>query len=225
MTPNVPKNGPMAGMIVPAITGALVLPLALFSSTFRSFFASPLTPAFQGVFFASVVLMVLHKVESYWFGEFDQCPVYASSATSSFADNPRKAVFMTFVPTFLGMLIFAFLAFLGPPWHLITLTVWLGQGAHELHHLAKSAARGRLYPGIVTSVLFVVVMSFGLFPMWHDAVIGARGLIFSGYYAALPLVFLAHYLEDRKWISVAPESIWNPEAPSQKPAAEAGARA
>ena len=211
MNAAIPKNGPMAGMIVPAVAAALVLPIGLLSSTFRSHFASPLTPALQVAFFASVVLMALHKLESFWFGEYDQCPVYVTQANSGFADNPRRAQFLTFVPTFLGMLTFAFLAFLGPPWHLITLTVWLGQGLHELHHLAKSAARGRAYPGIVTSILFVGVMSFAVFPMWHAAVIGARGLIFYGYYALMPLVLLGHYVEDKKWISKAPESIWNPE--------------
>ena len=197
-------------MILPAITAAVVLPLSGLSSTFRSHFDAPLTPAFQWAFFASAVLMALHKVESFWFAEYDQCPVYVSQN----ADNPRKAVFLAFVPIFIGMLFFAFLGFLGPPWHLITLTIWLGQGAHELHHTAKSLARGRLYPGFVTSVLFVGVMSLSLFPLWHDAVIGARGLIFYGYYAALPVLFLGFYFEDRKWIAAAPEAIWNPEGAS-----------
>lgn len=209
MTQAIPKNGPMSGMILPALAAVAVLPLAVLSPAFRSHFAAPLSPTFQWVFLASIVLMALHKVESFWFDEFDQCPVYLTSGQTSWAQNPRKAVFLSFVPTFLGMMMMAFLAFLGPPWHLIIITIWLGQGAHELHHTAKSIARGRAYPGIVTSVLFVGVMSFGLFPMWHDAVLGARGLVFYGYYALLPCVLLGFYLEDRKWISLAPESIWN----------------
>lgn len=206
MTPNIPRHGLLSGMIVPGIAAAVVLPLSIFSSTFRSYFDAPLTTPLQLAFFASVVLMALHKVESFWFAEYDQCPVYVSQPTT----NPRKAVFLAFVPIFIGMLIVCFLGFLGPPWHLITLTVWLGQGVHELHHTAKSLARGRLYPGIVTSVLFVGVMSLSLFPLWHDAVIGDRGVLFFGYYLALPCVFLGFYLEDRRWISVAPEAIWNP---------------
>lgn len=206
MTPNIPRHGLLSGMIVPGIAAAVVLPLAIFSSTFRSYFDQPLTAPLQLAFFASVVLMALHKVESFWFAEYDQCPVY----TSQPQDNPRKAVFLAFVPIFIGMLIFSFLGFIGPPWHLITLTIWLGQGVHELHHTAKSLARGRLYPGIVTSVLFVAVMSLGLFPLWHDAVLGDRGVLFFSYYLALPAVFLGFYLEDRRWISAAPESIWNP---------------
>ena len=216
MTPVAPKNGPMSGMIIPALAAAAVLPLALISDSFRSHFTGALTPSFQAVFLISIVLMALHKLESFWFGEYDQCPVYATTAQAEWAQNPRKAVFLTFVPTFIGMLLMAFMAFLGPPWHLIILTVWLGQGAHELHHTGKSLARGRLYPGIFTSVLFVGVMAFGLFPLWHDAVIGARGLVFYGYYAVLPLVLLGFFLEDRKWISQAPESIWNPARPASE---------
>ena len=219
MQPAIPKHGPMSGMIVPAIAAAIVLPLGLLSANFRSHFTDPMSPTFLWVFLASAVLMALHKVESFWFGEFDQCPVYVSQPV----ENPRKAVFLAFCPIFIGMLFFAVLAFMGPPWHLILLAVWLGQGLHELHHTAKSLARGRLYPGLITSVLFVGVMSFGLFPMWHDSVIGSRGLLFYGYYVLMPLVFLAHYREDRKWIAAAPESIWNPESAGLPEAAPATA--
>ena len=107
MTPTIPKHGLMSGMIVPAITAAIVLPLAALSSTFRSYFDAPLTPAFQWAFFASVLLMALHKVESFWAGEYDHCPVYVSQNS----DNPRKAVFLAFCPIFIGMLVFSFLGF------------------------------------------------------------------------------------------------------------------
>lgn len=219
MTTNLPKNGLLSGMIVPGITAAVVLTLACVSATFRSYFASPLTPAFQWTLFASFVLMALHKLESFWFAEYDQCPVYLSQNTS----NPRKAVFLAFVPIFIGMLFFAFMGFFGPPWHLVAITVWLGQGIHEMHHTAKSLARDRAYPGVVTSVMFVALMTFGLFPMWHDAVIGARGLVFYGYYALLPVIFAGFYFEDRKWISLAPPAIWNPVSTSPSPVGESPA--
>ena len=210
----IPKNGPLSGMIIPALTAAIVLPLGLFSAEFRGHFAAPLSPTFQWIFLASIVAMALHKLESFWFEEFEQCPVYLTSGQTQWARNPRKAVFLGFVPTFIGMLSVAYLAFLGPPWHLLVITVWIGQGAHELHHAAKSLARGRLYPGIATSLLFVGVIWFGVFPQWHDLVLGARGLVFFGAYAVLPLAFLGYYLEDRKWISLAPASLWRRPTPS-----------
>lgn len=210
MHTTLPKNGPLSGMLLTGLAAAITLPLAIFSPGFRSHFETPLSRELLGVFFVSAVLMALHKLESFWFEEYEQCPVYVTSGETPWAHNPRKAVFLGFVPTFIGMLFVTCLAFLGPPWHLIVLTVWLGQGAHELHHVAKSLSRGRLYPGSVTSILFVGVMWLGLFPLWHDAVFAARGLAFYGTYAALPLVVLAFFLEDRKWIAQAPRSIWSP---------------
>ena len=213
MNASIPKNGPLSGMLIPALTAAVVLPLGFFSTAFRSHFAAPISPGLLLVFFASIVVMALHKLESFWFEEYEQCPVYLTSGQSAWARNPRKAVFVSFVTTFLGMLAVAFLAFVGPPWHLLMLTVWLGQGAHELHHTAKSLARGRLYPGLGTSLLFVAIMWFGVFPQWHDLVVGERGLVFFGAYALLPLTLLAFYLEDRKWISFAPPALWRAPRP------------
>lgn len=207
MNPTIPKNGALSGMIIPALTAAVVLSLGLLSPDFRGHFSAPLSPALQWVFFATIVVMALHKLESFWFEEYEQCPVYLTSGQAEWARNPRKVLFLTFVPTFLGMLGVAFLAFLGPPWHLLVLTVWLGQGAHELHHTAKSLSRGRVYPGTASSLLFVGLMWFGVFPLWHDLVFGARGAGFFGVYAALPLVFLAYYLEDRRWVARAPASL------------------
>lgn len=207
MTRHIPKNGLLSGMIIPGLTAAVALTTAFVSSTFRSYFASPLSTPLLWMFFASAVLMALHKLESFWFEEYEQCPVYTTQDVS----NPRKAVFLGFVPIFIGMLFFSFMSLYGPPWQLIALTVWLGQGLHELHHSAKSLARGRVYPGLISSVLFVGLMAFGLFPLWHDLVVGAeRGLIFFGFYALMPLVFLGFYVEDREWIAHTPSSVWNP---------------
>jgi hypothetical protein len=225
MNPAIPKNGPLSGMIIPALTAAIVLPLGLFSAGFRSHFTAPLSPAFQWTFLASIVAMALHKLESFWFEEYEQCPVYLTNGQAQWAQNPRKLLFLGFVPTFLGMMGFAYLGFIGPPWHLLAMTVWLGQGVHEMHHAAKSLSRRRAYPGIASSFLFVGVMWLGIFPMWHDLVIGARGVIFYGAYAVLPLVFLGYYLEDRKWTSLAPASLWRRTTTEEMPAVTAPAHA
>jgi hypothetical protein len=209
MPPSVPKNGHLSGMIIPA-AAAGVLPVALVWPAFRARFAAGLSPAFLGAFLLSAVVMALHKAESFWAGEFDQCPVYLTSGQAAWAQNPRKAIFLAFVPTFIGMLLVASLALIGPPWHLLILTIWLGQGLHELHHSAKSVARRRFYPGVFTSLIFVAVVSFGVFPRWYGAVVGSRGAIFYGYYALIPFVWLAFYAEDRSWISRADPAIWNP---------------
>jgi hypothetical protein len=196
-------------MVLPAVS-AVILPLALAFPAFRSHFNAPLSPRLLAAFLLSAAIMAVHKLESFWFGEFDQCPVYRDSGNAPWAQNPRKALFIGFVPTFIGMLLVASLALIGPPWHLVIMTIWLAQGVHELHHSAKSLARGRLYPGAVSSVLFVAVVALGIFPAWHDSVIGPRGAVFVGYYLLLPCVFLAFYLEDRRWIAEADPAIWDP---------------
>ena len=210
MLPIVPRNGPLSGMILTGLAVAVVVPLGLLSEGFRGHFAAPLSPGLRLAFLASLLLMAAHKVESFYAGEYDVCPVYLTSGQAEWARNPRKIFFLAFVPVFVGMTLVVYLAMLGPPWHLLIVTIWLAQGAHELHHTAKSLARRRVYPGLLTSVLFVATVSFGVFPLWHDAVFGARGAIFYGYYAALPLVLLAFYAEDRRWTARTPAHVWSP---------------
>jgi hypothetical protein len=209
-------NGLLSGMTIPAVAGAAVLLIGLFFPSLRARFGSPLTPELRWIFLASIVVMILHKVESYGAGEFDVCPTYLNTERK-FGGNVRKAMFLSFVPTFLGMLVVTYLAFVGPPWHLLLLTVWLAQGVHELHHSAKSAARGRLYPGVFTSVLFVGVTALLMYPRWWDQVLGARGPAFPVFYALLPFVWAAFYFEDKRWQAGTDESIWNPSRAASRP--------
>jgi hypothetical protein len=201
-------NGLLSGMTIPAVVGAAVILIGLFSPALRAHFGAALTPELRGVFLASIVVMVLHKAESYWAGEFDRCPTYLTTGRK-WEDNPRRAMFLSFVPTFLGMLLVTFLAFMGPPWHLLLLTVWLAQGVHELHHSAKSLARGRPYPGVFSSVVFVGVTAVLMYPRWWDQVLGARGPAFPAFYALLPLVWAAFYFEDKRWQAGTDASVWD----------------
>jgi hypothetical protein len=76
-------------MITPAVVAAIVFPLSMLSDSFATHFTAPLSLELQVTFFASLVVMVLHKIESHWCNEYDQCPVYVSQAV----DNPRRAIF------------------------------------------------------------------------------------------------------------------------------------
>jgi hypothetical protein len=200
MDARLPKNGPLSGMVITAVAAFVVMPLAFAYEPVREHFEKPLSPSLRAMFLVTVVLMALHKAESYWFHEYDECPVYLTSGRAV-ADNPRRAIFVGFVPTFVGMTFVLYLAFLGPPWHLLLFVVWLAQGLHEVHHLAKTLARKKLYPGVFTAIAFVLTMTFGVFPLWHDEVVGARGALFYAYYAAVPVLLAAYYLEDRRWTS------------------------
>lgn len=204
------SNGPLSGMIITAVTALSVVSLCLLSDNFRSYFESPLTPKLLHLFLLSIVAMTLHKMESFWFLEYEQCPVYLTSGQALWAKNSKKAIFVSFVTTFIGMLFVVYLALLGPPWHLILIAIWLAQGLHEFHHMAKSLARRKVYPGLFTSLLFVMIQSFGVFPIWHDQIFSARGMAFFGYYASIPIVLMAFFFEDCGWLSRTPKSIWSP---------------
>lgn len=198
-----PKNGLLSGMILTFATIIVVIPLCLFSASFAQKFNHSLTPQLQQFFFLSILLMAIHKLESFFAKEYEHCPVYLTSGKSAWAQNPREAIFLSFVPTAVGMLFFLYLTILGPPWHLVFLTVWLAQGLHEIHHLAKSLARRKIYPGLYSSIAFVLVVSFGIFPLWHDLVFAQRGVFFKTYYLMLPVILAAFYFEDRIWFQKA----------------------
>ena len=199
MPKSFPKNGPLSGMIITALAALILIPLGFFYAPFAEKCNHPLSSPLQKLFFVSLILMAIHKLESFYAEEYDHCPVYLTSGEAPWATNPRKTIFLSFVPTFIGMLFFAYFAFLGPPWHLILIALWLAQGLHETHHVAKSCARKKIYPGFYSAIAFVGVMSFGVFPLWNDLVFAERGIVFTLYYALLPLILLGYYLEDRAW--------------------------
>jgi hypothetical protein len=206
-----PRNGPLSGMALTAAAAAASFSLPLLSDAARERFSTPIGDDVAALFLVSALVMAAHKVESYLEREYAVCPVYITQSRS-WGSDPARAIFLSFVPTFLGMLVLLALAMIGPPWHLAIVTVWIAQGLHELHHVAKSIARRRFYPGLFTALLFIAVQSGLLFPRWHDLVVGARGAIFVAYYALLPLVLVGYYLEDRRWTARAPRRIWDPRA-------------
>lgn len=191
----------LSGMAIPALVAGIVIPLGFFSEVFRQHFNLPLTPQLLQLLLVSILLMVLHKGESFFSKEYDECPVYKTADNAPWTQNSCKAIFISFVGTFLGMLFLLYLAMLGPPWPLILFCIWLSQGLHEMHHAAKSLARKKIYPGLFTSLLFVALQSFWMFPTWHDVVFETRGVFFFVYYALLPLIFVAFFAEDKLWLT------------------------
>jgi hypothetical protein len=203
VTTEIPPHGALSGMIITGATAVLVITLCLLIPSFKAHFQAPLSERLLNFFLLSILIMALHKAESFYALEYEKCPVYLNSGRTDWAKNPRKAIFLSFVSTFIGMLFVVYLALLGPPWHLVLITIWLAQGLHECHHLAKSLARKIFYPGLFTSLLFVLVQSFAVFPLWYDQVIGNRGVIYFAYYALVPCTVLAFYFEDSAWTALA----------------------
>lgn len=210
----IPRNGPLSGMIITAIAAVVTFPLIYFDDATRARFDRPVGDDIASMFLIGAIVMAAHKLESLLTREYEQCPVYLTQARA-WGGDPGRAIFLSFVTTFIGMLLIVALALLGPPWHLAIVTVWLAHGLHELHHTAKSLARRRVYPGLFSSLFFVSVQSGLLFPLWYDLVAGERGMLFDAYYLALPIVLLGYYVEDRRWIARTPREVWEPAASAE----------
>jgi hypothetical protein len=196
-----PNNGPLSGMIITGISAVLALLLGLFVPSSHPVFAAPATDRLLDAFLITILAMVVHKVESYWTGEYARCPVYLTSVHRARGQHPGRLLFQGFVPAVLGGLVLLYFMMRGPPWVLLLLLVWLGQGLHEWHHAAKTLAERRYYPGTVSGLLFVGLMDGLLYPAWSDALPVEPGGWLSAYYAAQPVMFAAYWLEHRGWIA------------------------
>ncbi len=147
-----PKNGLLSGMIVTGLAAAAALTLGFFVPASHSTFDALPTDGLIDAFGITVLAMAAHKVESYLTGEFERCPVYLTSVHREKGKHPGRLLFQGFVPTVIGGLLLAYFLMRGAPWVMLMLLVWLGQGLHEWHHLAKSLAERRYYPGTVSGL-------------------------------------------------------------------------
>ncbi|MCB9759890.1 MAG: hypothetical protein H6739_08655 [Alphaproteobacteria bacterium] len=198
-TPTTPPNGLLSGMALTWMTALVAIPAGLLSADAAAFFDHPLPVALQDALLLSVFLMAAHKGESYLQGEFNHCPVYLTSAQTRWGRNPREALFVGFVGTFLGLMLLVAMVMRGGPWPMLLLAIWLAQGLHELHHTGKSLARGYYYPGTLTGLAFTLFLDVAVFPLWLETL--GLGMETSWlYYGLQPLVILAFFLEDRRWL-------------------------
>lgn len=196
----VPNNGPLSGMIIPAVTGVAALAGGLLSPEVRDVFAAQPSEVLRHGFLASICLMTAHKLESYLTHEYKVCPVYLTNAQSAWGKDPRQAMFVSFVATFLGMSFVSYLMMEGSPWPMLLLSVWMAQGLHELHHSAKSLARGSYYSGTISALLFTGFTDWRLFPEWYAQLNLHSNLGLTLFYAVQPIVFGAFYLEHKDWM-------------------------
>ncbi len=191
-----PRNGVLSGMAITYVTAIVAIAAGLAAPSDPTFMRAPSGPLLDG-FLVSLAVMAVHKAECYWTREYEVCPVYVTAARGR---DPRQTLFIGFVVTFLAMMGFVFLVLRGPPWPLLMLAVWLAQGLHEIHHAAKSAAQRSYYPGTATALLFVAAIDLLVFPRWYALleIDGRLGL--HAFYAVQPIVFVAFWLEHRRWL-------------------------
>ncbi len=200
LMPSLPPAGPLSTMALTAVVPAVGAGVALLNAAFRARLVAPFDEALLSSLGLSVGVMILHKIECYFAHECDACPVYLNLERAPFATNVRQALFVSFVVPFLVMLLLLYAVASGAPWHWLAIGAWLGQGLHELHHVARSASRRRRYPGALTAVVFVWVVLGAVWPATAHALgLGAGWVTWLGAGLA-PLVGLAFYLEDHAWL-------------------------
>lgn len=197
-----PKNGLLSGMILTAATAAAALTAGIAFPGFTESFNVPMPEPLLDSFFLSLGLMVAHKAESYFTREYDVCPVYLTNGQASWGINPRQAMFVSFVSTFIGMSFVNYLSLKGGHWPMLMLSVWMAQGLHELHHSAKSLAQKAYYAGTASAILFTAQIDAFVFPQWREG-LGLSPAWDWGFYALQAPVFLAYYLEHRGWLKKA----------------------
>lgn len=195
-----PKNGLLSGMFIVYTTAAIAVAAGLFWPGVNQFFGANPTTALINTFLVSILLMVAHKLESYFFREYDRCPVYlSSSGHAKWMKHPRQILFVAFVGTFLMLMIVINLVMRGPPWPLLLMAIWMAQGLHEIHHSAKTLVERRYYPGVISSIFFVAHIDVFMFLQWGELVLKGHEWVYYVYYGLQPVVFLAFVLEHRWW--------------------------
>lgn len=196
----IPPAGPLSQMLLTALVPALGVGAALLHIGFRARLLAPFDEALLTPLGLSVGVMILHKFECFFAREYDSCPVYLNLERAPFARSLRRALFVSFVAPFLVLLLLMYAVALGAPWHWLTIGAWLGQGLHELHHVARSLSRRRPYPGVATAIIFVCVMHGMVWPATAHALGLASGWGSWLGLALTPTAMIAFYLEDRAWL-------------------------
>jgi hypothetical protein len=179
--------------------GALVVGFAL--PSLHPIFSGAPSRRLLDLLLISIGIMALHKLESFYAREFDHCPVYLSLQRAWWACEPRQAVFVTFCSVFLALMLVVALAMRGAPWLLLLPAIWSAQALHEIHHLGKSLARRGYYSGAISAVLFVAFMDVFFVPEYSSLLALDGRAARLAFYAFQPLLLLAFWVEDRRWLA------------------------
>ena len=114
------------------------------------------------VFIISIVLMLLHKIESFYTNEYHACPVYERLARE--ARTVQEALFKTFCTClFVALVIILAIWQWGDRAITILLVIWAFTFVHEIHHPVQTFISGSYYSGTVTAWAYVV---FGSVYYW-----------------------------------------------------------
>ncbi len=195
-----PKNGILSGMVLTYGSGIVAGIIGLGIPSWRAVFEAEASPQLLNYFLVSIFVLIAHKVESYFWGEYDACPVYRTLGEGAKA-NPRQQTFLTAIPLMMIGLLLVAMVMRGSPWVLLFFLIWAGQGLHEWHHLAKTLAARRYYPGLFTGLAFVGSVALLVFPAWVESLGVDRTWWYRIYYGLHPVIIIAFYLEHRGYLA------------------------
>lgn len=112
--------------------------------------------------FNGFLLMNVHKFESYWQKEWEYTKTFGEDLYT--ISGAQRTIYITFVGTFLLMLIPVYCLIFSPTTQALILFMWAGQGFVELHHFAKTIYRGYYYPGTLSGTIFFLYQNSVFLP-------------------------------------------------------------
>ncbi len=120
----------------------------------------------KGWFFASVMLMLVHKVECWFLQEWQDSRffLWVYELTPTLSTDPRdafgEAVFLVFVTWLFAGLLMGYALMRGGWGPLLALGAWGATLLLETHHVLRSLRTGDYYVGTLTAALYIVLMLF-----------------------------------------------------------------
>jgi len=149
-------------MIIALIFYLLSLPCYLILSP-----PSIVTFAIKRDMIITFILMILHKVESYYTEEWLHCPFYKAVGEKI---PGGKNTFLVFCSTFIILTHLVFMQICDNDWNYYIVAVWGGAMINEIHHVSKTFVYSTYYSGCVTAYFMVLYSMFIFFPnyalMW-----------------------------------------------------------
>lgn len=114
--------------------------------------------------FISVVIMFIHKVESFYTYEWILSPFY--NKVVAIADSEGEAAFITLVILVFGIFVTALMLLKGGNWPLVWLSIYGFMFFIEIHHTIKAIIFENYYSGLYTAWIFSL---FGIF-YWKELI-------------------------------------------------------
>lgn len=185
-----PQSRVLSAMAFPFGVAALWFCVAVIHPPSLDHVEAAFTGSLRRAFLLTLLLMGVHLGERIAF----RSPRRPEPPTIA----PEAPFLVGFALGLLPMLVMLYLALLGPPYHVVLLTIWIATGHQVALRIGEALAQRRPIPGTFSGVIFTTTMGLLLFPAAHDLVFATRGIPFQGYYFSLGLTLLFPALRARR---------------------------